>query len=122
MEVQELAVAAQSLSFEQRKELIEMLSVQSAWPNMAEITGGVEKYTNGNSATLQLNEPNNPNLNWLEEHRAEFAGQWVALHEGRLIAHSTDGESLVAPVRQSGIRTPMIVFVEAPNTEIFVGF
>jgi hypothetical protein len=63
-----------------------------------------------------------PNLRWLEEHREEYSGQWVALHNGQLIAHSFDGEALVELVRKSGIRNPLIVFVEPPGAELFVGF
>lgn len=149
MNVQELASAAQHLSFEQRKELIKMLFAQQPKPNTQEPSivwvGDLEAGTqeiremvnaslaattaslaaeqaNGSAAPPQHNPNFSPNLHWLEEHRAEYAGQWVALHDGKLIAHSTDGEALVEPVRQAGVRMPLIVFVEQPDTELFVGF
>lgn len=141
MNVQELASAAQSLSFEQRRELIKMLFAQQPKPNTQEpsivwvgdleagsreireqINASLEasaaslaaEEANDSAASPQHNSNFSPNLNWLEEHRAEYAGQWVALHDGRLIAHSSDGEALVEPVRQAGVHCPMIVFVEPP--------
>jgi hypothetical protein len=149
MDVQELAIAAQSLSFEQRKELIKMLFEQQPKPDsltasivwvgdleagsqeiMEQVNASIAataanldaEQANGMTTASQPNPNFSPNLNWLEEHRAQYAGQWVALHDGKLIAHSTDGEALVEPVRQAGISTPLIVFVEQPNTELFVGF
>ncbi|HKQ73980.1 MAG TPA: hypothetical protein VJ810_09785 [Blastocatellia bacterium] len=46
----------------------------------------------------------------------------MTLHDGQLIAHSFDGGALVEPVRKSGVRSPLIVFVEPPGAELFVGF
>jgi len=71
---------------------------------------------------LQVSQENDPSLIWLEKHRFEYAGQWVALHEGKLIAHSIDGEALIVPVHESGASRPLIVFVEPPDTELFIGF
>jgi hypothetical protein len=145
MDVQELAIAAQSLSFEQRKELIKTLvaqlpkteSLADSVVRVGDLEAGsqeIREQVNASltttAASLAAEQANgltttpqpSPNLIWLEEHRAEYAGQWVALHDGKLIAHSTDGESLVAPVRQAGVRSPLIVFVEPPDTELFVGF
>ena len=149
MDVQELAIAAQSLSFEQRKELIKILFEQQPKPDsligsivwLGDLEAGSQEIreqinasiaataatlaaeqANGLTTPPQPNPNFSPNLNWLEEHRAEYAGQWVALHDGKLIAHSTDGEALVAPVRQAGVRSPLIVFVEPPGNELFVGF
>jgi hypothetical protein len=122
MDVQELAVAAQNLSYEQRKELIQMLVEQQPKSESTEAAGSTAETENGTAGAFQGNQQNNPNLVWLEQHRTEFAGQWVALQGGNLIAHSTDGEALIIPVRQSGARNPFIVFVEPPGTELFVGF
>src|SRR5437667_9349277 len=44
-----------------------------------------------------------PSLRWIEEHRAEFAGQYVALDGDRLVAHGTDPQAMVAAVRASGL-------------------
>lgn len=123
MNVQELAQAAQNLSFEQRKELIKTLIAQL--PKSESLGGSVELVDDLETVAQESREQVNasiPNLNWLKAHRVEYAGQWVALHDGELIAHSRDGESLIAPVRQSRVRNPMIVYVEPPGNEIFVGF
>jgi hypothetical protein len=114
MSYEQIAGAVQGLPLLDRQRLLKLLLAQS---------DALAESTNGSIAELtdQPQAPN-PNLAWLESHRAEYAGQWVALHNGQLIAHSTDGEALVEPVRQSGVRNPFIVFVESPGAELFVGF
>jgi hypothetical protein len=44
-----------------------------------------------------------PSLQWLKEHREEFAGQYVALDGDRLVAHGTDADEVIAAVRASGL-------------------
>ncbi len=39
---------------------------------------------------------------WLNEHRHEFAGQWVALKNGQLISHSSDPKEVFAATRAAG--------------------
>jgi hypothetical protein len=110
----QIAGAVQGLPLPDRQRLLKLLLSQ---PDL------VDGQANGAAPPLSEKlKQHNPNLSWLEEHRAEYAGQWVALHDGQLIAHSNDGESLVEPVRQAGIHSPLIVFVEPPGTELFVGF
>jgi len=106
----------QDLPLPDRQRLLKLLLAQ---PDLA----GAQ--ANGEGTAFPLNDHLNqhhPNLSWLEEHRAEYAGQWVALHNGQLIAHSSDGEALLEPVRQAGVRSLLIVFVEPPGAELFVGF
>ena len=116
---EQIAGTVQGLSLLDRQRLLKLLLSQS---DLADLVG---EQSNGASAASPLSEQfkqHNSNLSWLDEHRAEFAGQWVALHKGQLIAHSTDGEALVEPVRQAGVHSPLIVFVEPPGAELFVGF
>jgi hypothetical protein len=39
-------------------------------------------------------------LQWIKEHRQEYAGQYVALDGERLLSHGTDGRKVIAEARQ----------------------
>jgi len=39
-------------------------------------------------------------LQWIKEHRQEYAGQYVALDGDRLVAHGVDGKQVIAQARQ----------------------
>ncbi len=54
-------------------------------------------------------------LQWISEHRREFAGQWVALDGDRLIAHSFDRDEVWAASQADGAYLPMVTFVEDPD-------
>jgi Family of unknown function (DUF5678) len=113
---EQIAGVVQGMPLLDRRRLLNLLLSQ---PDLAVEQKGEEQVT----ASIQDHLAQHaPNLRWLEEHREEYIGQWVALHDGRLIAHSSDGEALVEPVRKSGVRNPLIVFVEPPGAELFVGF
>ena len=47
-------------------------------------------------------------LRWLDEHRAEYLGQWVALDGDRLISHGTDGVLVHAQAKAAGIASPLL--------------
>lgn len=51
---------------------------------------------------------------WLAEHRAEYAGQWVALWYGQLIRHSTNAKEVFAAADAAGHPDALVVFVEPP--------
>lgn len=61
-------------------------------------------------------------MQWLEDHRAEFAGQWVALHGDHLLTHSFDAREVFAAARQSGIERPLIIQVEPADALPFAGW
>jgi hypothetical protein len=47
-------------------------------------------------------------LNWIDEHRAEYLGQWVALEGDRLIAHGPDALAVDRAARAAGIESPFL--------------
>jgi uncharacterized protein DUF5678 len=49
---------------------------------------------------------------WLEQHREEYAGQWVALDGDRLIAASTNAKDALAAAQAAGLADALIVRVE----------
>jgi Family of unknown function (DUF5678) len=57
---------------------------------------------------------------WLNEHRREYVGQWVALEGKQLIAHSYDAKEVFAKVKASGVDRPLICLVENPDLP-FIG-
>ena len=63
-----------------------------------------------------------PSLRWLAEHRAEFAGQYVALDGDRLVAHDTDPQPVIAAVRASGLNGLFFTYLQPADTPPFAGF
>lgn len=61
-----------------------------------------------------------PAMQWLSDHSHEYPDQWVALDGYRLIANGTDYKEVSAAAKASGVYLPMITFVEAPATRLFV--
>jgi hypothetical protein len=57
---------------------------------------------------------------WLADHQAEFAGQWVALDGDRLLCHANNARDVYQQARQSGVARPLIVQVE-PLAELPFG-
>lgn len=58
-------------------------------------------------------------IRWLDQHREKYAGQWVALHGGRLLAHGTDAKKVHQAARASGL-LPLVAYVE-PARQAFWG-
>ena len=57
---------------------------------------------------------------WVEEHREEFLGQWVALDGGNLLAHGTDARGVYDQAREQGVTSPYLVHV-VPKVDAYVG-
>lgn len=47
-------------------------------------------------------------MKWIDEHRAEYLGQWVALEGDRLISHGPDALQVDAAARAAGITSPFL--------------
>ena len=50
-------------------------------------------------------------LNWLEEHRREYLGQWVILDKGELIVSGSNPTALVERARAAGSLRPLVIHV-----------
>ena len=57
---------------------------------------------------------------WLEKHRDEYDGQWVALDGDKLIAADTDGKEFARKARESGLNGLFLIFVEGRNRPRFI--
>jgi hypothetical protein len=55
-------------------------------------------------------------MRWIDEHRAEYLGQWVVLVGDQLISHGFDGRQVGAEAKAAGIEIPFLVqVVEEPE-------
>jgi len=63
-----------------------------------------------------------PSLRWIEEHRAEFAGQYVALDDDRLVAHGVNPQEVIAAVRASGLNGLFFTLILPADAPPFAGF
>src|SRR5215468_9098742 len=52
---------------------------------------------------------------WIEEHRHEYAGQWVALDGDHLIAASPNQAEVWAIVKDDGAKLPLVCRIPAPD-------
>ena len=61
-------------------------------------------------------------MNWLREHRAEYANQWVALDGDRLISAGRSAKEVHTAAKAVGVPHALIVLVEPPDALPFAGF
>ena len=57
---------------------------------------------------------------WVDRHRDEYLGQWVAIEGDTLIAHSTNAREVYLAAREAGIAVPFILHV-TPKVDAYVG-
>ena len=76
---------------------------------------------NGFIAPFDTSDPA-PSLQWIAEHRAEFAGQYVALDGERLLAHGADPQPVIAAVRASGLNGLLFTYLQPLDAPPFAGF
>jgi hypothetical protein len=73
-------------------------------------------------------DPNEPDpsrrreMQWLSEHREEYAGQYVALWGDILVAHGPDARKVLAEARAAGKARALIARVEALDELPFGGW
>jgi len=59
---------------------------------------------------------------WLSQHGAEYAGQWVALDGDCLLSYGTDGRVVLSEARRTGVAVPFVVRVDLPDELPFGGW
>jgi hypothetical protein len=63
-----------------------------------------------------------PSMRWIEEHRVEYANQYVALMGDKLIAHSTNAREVIAVVHAGNFNGAFFGLVSPPDEPMFAGF
>lgn len=61
-------------------------------------------------------------LLWIEEHRSEYAGQWVAVRGDRLLSSSLDGREVYKAARAGGDERPFVTRVAPADNLPFAGW
>ena len=61
-------------------------------------------------------------LRWIEEHRSEYAGQWVAVRGDRLLGSGNDGREVYEAARAAGDERPFVTRVEPADEPPFAGW
>lgn len=62
------------------------------------------------------------NMKWVETHRAEYAGLWVALKDGELVTSAPSRGALQEDINgRDDLRDLLVVFVEEPKEEPAIG-
>jgi len=61
-------------------------------------------------------------VEWLQKHRDEYAGQWIALDGDKLIASGDDLKEVVSTARRLGVPDALMMRVEPNDALPFAGF
>ena len=60
-------------------------------------------------------------MKWIDEHRAEYLGQWVVLVGDQLISHGFDGHKVDEEAKAAGIEVPFLVQVREEPEAFMTG-
>jgi len=61
----------------------------------------------------ELDPDRTPEMNWVTAHREEYRGQWVAVAEDRLVAHSEDIQEVYSAAKAVKLnRRPLLLYIE----------
>lgn len=58
---------------------------------------------------------------WIAQHKREYAGQWVALEGGHLVAASSNRGDLSAAIKAAGAKLPLIHRIAALEDLPYIG-
>ena len=100
--VERILEEVKSLTAEERRELREALAREPQQPAPAYDTHERERA-------------------WIESHRDEYLGQWVALDGDRLLASGADAREVYLTARAAGVRAPFVERVRPKEEGAFWG-
>ena len=108
-------------TFEQALAIVQSLPLEDKqrlrqWLIEEELKLAVQSGADGAQSALHRERE----MQWLTEHEAEYAGQWLALDGDHLLSHGEDPHKVRAEARAMGVETPFVVFSENPD-EFFTG-
>lgn len=62
-----------------------------------------------------------PNTVWINEHYNEYAGKYVALKDGELIAFGETIKEADLKAKEKGVKNPLLTYLPREDEEIFCG-
>ncbi len=60
-------------------------------------------------------------MDWVEQHKHEYPGQWVALEGDRLVAASPNRMDISAAIKPDGANLPLILRISSPDDLPYIG-
>ncbi len=114
--IEKIITEIQSLSPDQRAELIHVLNehpAQAAPARLPVTPRIIGTYTPKDRAKEWA---------WLAQHGDKYAGQWVALDGDNLLSHGLDLKEVMAQVEKTGVNDALVVRAEASDTPPYIGF
>ena len=63
-----------------------------------------------------------PNIEWLKEHRGEYAGNYVALKNGELVAVGRTIKEADLEAKEKGVEKPLLHYIPAADEEVWGGW
>jgi Family of unknown function (DUF5678) len=112
--LEEVLAGIDALSPQDRRQVRSALKEDSSKPAT---TAPVHRATRGLPVKDMIRE-----AAWLEQHREEYVGQWVALDGERLVAASANAKEVLAAAKAAGVADALIVRVEPRDALPFAGF
>ena len=100
----EIVEKVPTLTSKERRELIQLLQEE-------------ERKTKQNGKKGSVH----PNTIWIKENHAEYAGKYVALKDGELIAFGETLKEADLKAKENGVKNPLLTYLPREDEEIFCG-
>jgi hypothetical protein len=102
--LEEIGERFESLRRDEQQELLEALYNKASRIKPGAYSRGEVRYTGEFVDNSRENK-------WIEEHRAEYLGQWVALSGDKLLSSGTDAKKVYDAARAAGEKAPFLARV-----------
>lgn len=63
-----------------------------------------------------------PNTIWIKEHHDEYAGNYVALKDGELVAFGKTIKEADTKAKEKGVKNPLLHYIPAKDEEVWGGW
>jgi Family of unknown function (DUF5678) len=113
----------ESLPTTDRERFAEWFKEQERLDTKSNGTLAIESPAHGMLRTLEEREARFQRaLRWLEENKARYLGQWVALDGDRLLAAGTDGKQVYTEAVAAGVEVPFLKRVIEEQEPFYAGW
>jgi hypothetical protein len=111
--LEQVMEAARALPIEERRLLRQWLEEQEREP---------EQWRQREEEVRQQSERFRRAMRWIDENRAQYLGQWVALDGDRLISHGQDARQVHLDAKAAGMKVPFVVRVIREEGPFYAGW